>query len=48
MGKGSVRAVSASEGYLSDDEFRLHDMHVHDHVFITNNDEHVEEISMKQ
>ena len=32
IGKGSVRAVIASEGYLSDDEFRLHDMHVHDHV----------------
>ena len=30
MGKGSVRAAIASEGYLSDDEFRLHDMHVHD------------------
>ena len=48
MGKGSVRAVIASEGYLSDDEFRLHDMHVHDHVLITKKDEHVEEISMKQ
>ena len=48
MGKGSVRAVIASEGYLSDDEFRLHDMHVHDHVFITKKGEHVEEISMKQ
>ena len=48
MGKGSVRAVIASEGYVSDDEFRLHDMHVHDHVFITKKDEHVEEISMKQ
>ena len=44
MGKGSVRAVIASEGYLSDDEFRLHDMH----VFITKKDEHVEEISMKE
>ena len=43
-----MRAVIASEGYLSDDEFRLHVMHVHDHVFITKNDEHVEEISMKQ
>ena len=30
MGKGSVRAAIASEGYLSDDEFRLHNMHVHD------------------
>ena len=48
MGKGSVRAPIASEGYLSDDEFRLHDMHVHDQVIITKNDEHVEEISMKQ
>ena len=48
MGKGSVRAVIASEGYLSDDEFGLHDMHMHDHVFITKKDEHVEEISMKQ
>ena len=48
MGKGSVRCVIASEGYLSDDEFRLHDMHLHDHVFITKKDEHVEEISMKQ
>ena len=43
-----MRAVIASEGYLSDDEFRLHDMHVHDHVFIITKDEHVEEISMKQ
>ena len=48
MGKGSVRAVIASEGYLSDDKFRWHEMHVHDHVFITKKDEHVEEISMKQ
>ena len=48
MGKGSVRAVIASEGYLSDDEFRLHDMQVHDHVFMPKKDEHVEEISMKQ
>ena len=39
MGKGSVRATIASEGYLSD---------MHDQVFITKNDEHVEEISMKQ
>ena len=48
MGKGSVRAAIASEGYLSDDEFILHDMHVHDQVFITMNDEHVQEISMKE
>ena len=48
MGKGGVRAVIASEGYVSDDEFRLHDMHVHDHLFIAKNNEHVEEISMKQ
>ena len=48
MGKGIVRAAIASEGYLSDDEFRLHDMHLHDHVFITKKDEHFEEISMKQ
>ena len=48
MGKGSVRAAIASEGSLSDDEFRLHDMHVHDQLFIAKNDEHVEEISMKQ
>ena len=48
MGKGSVRAVIASEGYLSDDEFRLHAMHMHDHIFITEKNEHVEEISMKQ
>ena len=38
----------ASEGYLSDAEVRLHNMHVHDQVFITKNDEHVGEISMKQ
>ena len=48
MGTGSVRAAIASEEYLSDDEFRLHDMHVHDQVLITKNHEHVEEISMKQ
>ena len=48
MGKGSVRAAIASEGYLSDNEFGLHDMHMHDQVFITKNHEHVEEISMKQ
>ena len=43
MGKGSARAAIASQGYLSDDELRLHDMHMHDQVFITKNDEHVEE-----
>ena len=48
MGKCSVRAAIASEGYLSDVEVRLHNVHVHDQVFITKNDEHVEEISMKQ
>ena len=48
MGKGSVQAAIASEGYLSDVEVRLHNMHVHDQIFITKNDEHVEEISMKQ
>ena len=48
MGKGSVGAVIASERYLSDVEVKLHNMHVHDQVFITNNDEHVEEIAMKQ
>ena len=48
MGKGSVRAAIASEGYLSDMRVRLHNVHVHDQVFITKNDEHVEEISMKQ
>ena len=48
MGKGSVRAAIASEGYLSDVEVRLHNVHMHDQVFMTENDEHVEEISMKQ
>ena len=48
MRKGSLRAAIACESYLSDDELRLHGMRVHDHVFITKNDEHVEEISMKQ
>ena len=48
MGKGSVRAAIAFEGYLSYDEFRLHDMHMHDQLLIAKNDEHVEEISMKQ
>ena len=47
-GKGSVRAAIASERYLSDVEVKLHNMHMHDQVFITNNDEHVEEIAMKQ
>ena len=48
MRKGSVRAAIASESYLSDVEVKLHNMHMHDQVFITNNDEHVEEIAMKQ
>ena len=48
MGKGNVRAAIASEGYLSDVEVRMHNMHLHDQVFITKNDEQVEEISMKQ
>ena len=48
IGKGSVRAAIASERYLSDVEVQLHNMHMHDQVFITNNDEHVEEIAMKQ
>ena len=48
MGKGSVRAAIVSERYLSDVEVKLHNMHMHDQVFITNNDEHVEEIAMKQ
>ena len=43
-----MRAAIASERYLSDVEVRLHNVHVHDQVFITKNDEHVEEISMKQ
>ena len=30
MGNGSVQAAIASEGYLSDVEVGLHDMHVHD------------------
>ena len=47
MGKGSVRAAIASERYLSDAEVRLHNMHVHDWVFITKSDEHVEKISTK-
>ena len=48
IGKGSVRAAIASEGYLSDAEVRLHNMHVHDQLLIAKDDEHVEEISMKQ
>ena len=43
-----MRAAITSEGYLSDVDVRLHDMHVHDQVFITKNDEHVQEGSMKQ
>ena len=39
--KGSVRAVITSEGYLSDVEARLHNMHMHDKVFITKKDEQV-------
>ena len=42
MRKGSVRAAIASEGCLSDVEVGLHNMHVHDQVFITKNHEHVE------
>ena len=48
MGKGSVRAVIASEMYLFDMQVNLHNMHLQDQVFITTNDEHVEKISMKQ
>ena len=48
MGKGSVRAVIAFEGYLSDVEVRLHNVHMHDQVLITKNDENVGETSMKQ
>ena len=48
MGKVNVRAATAYEGYMSDVEIRLHNMHMHDQVFITKKDEHVEEISMKQ
>ena len=43
IGKGSVRAAIASEGYVLHVEVRLHNVHVHDQVFITKNDEHVEE-----
>ena len=42
-----MRAAIASEGYLLDDEVSLHDMHVRYPLFMTKNDEHVEEISMK-
>ena len=48
MGKGSVRAAIASEGYVSDVEVKLHNMHMHDQVFITKNDDHVGKNSMKQ
>ena len=48
MGKGSVWAAIASKGYLSDGQFRLHNMHMHEQVFITKSDEHFDEISMKQ
>ena len=47
-GEGQCAGCDASEGYVSDVEFRLHDVHVHDQVFITKNDEHFEEISMEQ
>ena len=48
MRKDSVRAAMASERYLSDVEVKLHNMYMHDQVFITNNDAHVEESAMKQ
>ena len=48
IGQGSVRAAIASEGFLLDDEFRLHDIHVHDQFFLTRSDDHVKETSMKQ
>ena len=48
MGKGSVRSALAFERYLSDVEVKLHNMHMHDQVFITNNGEHVGKIAMKQ
>ena len=48
MGKGSVRAAIPSQRYLSDVEVKLHNMHVQDQVFITKNDVHVQETSMKQ
>ena len=47
-GEGLCAGCDASEGYVSEVEVRLHDMHVHDQVFITKNDEHFGEISMKQ
>ena len=47
-GEGRCAGCDASEENVSDVEVRLHDMHVHDQVFITKNDEHFEEISMKQ
>ena len=47
-GEGRCAGCDASEGNVSDVEVRLHDMHVHDQLFITKNDEHFEEISMKQ
>ena len=43
-----MRAAIAFEGYLLDVEVTLHNVHVHDQVFLTKNDEHVEEISTKQ
>ena len=45
---GEGQCAIASEGYLSGVEVRLHNMHVHDQVLITKNDENVEEISLKQ
>ena len=47
-GEGQCAGCDAFEGYVSDVEVRLQDMHMHDQVFITKNDEHVEEISLKQ
>ena len=47
-GEGQCAGCDASEGYVLDVEVRLHNMQVHDQVFITKNDEHFEEISMKQ
>ena len=47
-GEGQCAGCDASEGYVSDVEVRLHDMHLHDQVFITKKYEHFEEISMKQ
>ena len=45
---GEGQCAIASEGYLSDVEVRLHNVHMHDQVLITKKDEHVEEISMRQ